>query len=116
MAARDLREQYKRLGAVDEVVGLTGLEIEFDKLDSTIHRRPTNSFGTLQVNKSKNRYANVDMLPCKWMQSFQCDVVEDILILDDTSRCRLSFIPGVEGSDYINANYVDVCASIDYNM
>ena len=50
------------------------------------------------------------------MQSFQCDVVEDILILDDTSRCRLSFIPGVEGSDYINANYVDVCASIDYNM
>ena len=29
--------------------------------------------------------------------------------LDDTSRCRLSFIPGIEGSDYINANYVDVC-------
>lgn len=69
VAARDLREQYKRLGAVDEVIGLTGLEIEFDKLDSTIHRRPTNSFGTLQVNKSKNRYANVDMLPCKWQLS-----------------------------------------------
>ena len=65
MAARDLKEQYKRLGAVDEVLGLTGLEIEFDKLESTIHRRPTNSFGTLQINKSKNRYANVDMLPCK---------------------------------------------------
>ena len=67
MAARDLREQYMRLRAVDEVIDLTGLEIEFDKLDSTIHRHPINSFGTLQVNKSKNRYANVDMLPCKCM-------------------------------------------------
>ena len=36
------------------------------------------------------------------------------LIPDDTSRCRLSFIPGVEGSDYINANYIDVShASVD---
>ena len=64
VAARDLKEQYKRLGIVDEVVGLTGLEIEFDKLDNTIHRRPTNTFGTLQINKPKNRYANMDMLPC----------------------------------------------------
>ncbi len=31
-----------------------------------------------------------------------------IIITVDTSRLRLSFIPGVEGSDYINANYVDV--------
>ena len=65
VAARDLREQYKRLGAVDEILGLTGLEIEFDKLNSTIHRRPTNTFGCLPINKSKNRYANVDMLPCE---------------------------------------------------
>lgn len=69
MAARDLREQYMRLRAVDEVIDLTGLEIEFDKLDSTIHRHPINSFGTLQVNKHKNRYANVDRLPCKWQPS-----------------------------------------------
>ena len=26
----------------------------------------------------------------------------------DSSRLRLSFIPGVEGSDYINATLVDV--------
>ena len=36
------------------------------------------------------------------------------LFLDDTSRCRLSFIPGVEGSDYINANYIDVCHASIY--
>ena len=27
---------------------------------------------------------------------------------DDNSRCRLSFFPGVEGSDYINASHIDV--------
>ena len=63
--ARDLREKYKRLGAIDEVVGLSCLEIEFDKLDSTIHHRPFSNSGTLPVNKSKNRYANRDLLPCK---------------------------------------------------
>ena len=66
VAARDLREQYVRLDAVHWDTGLTKLEIEFDKLDSTIHRRPTTTIGALQINKSKNRYANVDLLPCKW--------------------------------------------------
>jgi hypothetical protein len=68
VAARDLREQYKRLGAVYGVTGLTELEIEFGKLDSTIHLRPKVTFGALPVNRSKNRYALVDsgMLPCKW--------------------------------------------------
>ena len=65
VAARDLRDQYKRLLPVDEDVGLTGLDIEFDKLDSTIHRRPISYYGALPVNKPKNRYANLDMLPCK---------------------------------------------------
>ena len=27
---------------------------------------------------------------------------------DDVTRCRLSFIPGVDGSDYINANLIAV--------
>ena len=27
---------------------------------------------------------------------------------DDESRVHLSLLPGVEGSDYINANYIDV--------
>lgn len=33
---------------------------------------------------------------------------KNVLSSDDNSRCRLSFIPGVEGSDYINANFIDV--------
>jgi hypothetical protein len=69
VAARDLREQYMRLGAIHGVTGLTELEIEFEKLDSTIHCRPTTEFGALKVNRRKNRYAHVNMLPCKWQPS-----------------------------------------------
>ena len=65
VAARDLKEQYKRLGAVHEVTGLTGLEIEFDKLHNTIHCHSSSWTGALPVNKSKNRYFNKDLLPCK---------------------------------------------------
>ena len=32
------------------------------------------------------------------------------LLTDDKTRCRLSTIPGVAGSDYINASYIDVSA------
>ena len=37
-------------------------------------------------------------------------MVSDAIIssADDQNRCRLSTIPGVEGSDYINASFVDV--------
>lgn len=63
--ARDLRDQYRLLNMVDEYLGLTGLEIEYDKLDSTIHRQTTKTIGTLAVNKAKNRYANIDMIPCE---------------------------------------------------
>ena len=41
----------------------------------------------MPFNKTKNRYANV-------------------LAIDD-SRVKLSVITGIEGSDYINANFVD---------
>ena len=69
VAARDLRDQYMRLDAVHGVTGLTKLAIEFDKLDSTIHRHPTSTIGALQINKLKNRYNNADLLPCKWQPS-----------------------------------------------
>ncbi len=65
VVARELRDQYRFLGTLDEQMGLTGLEIEYDKLDSTVHRHGTKTFGTLNINKAKNRYANIDMLPCK---------------------------------------------------
>ena len=31
-----------------------------------------------------------------------------LILPDDESRVHLSLMPGVEGSDYINANYIDV--------
>ena len=31
-----------------------------------------------------------------------------MLFADDRNRCRLSAVPGVEGSDYINASFIDV--------
>ena len=65
VAARDLRDQYRRLCQVDEIVGLTGLEIEYNKVESTVHQRGTQTFGTLEVNKPKNRYTNIDMIPCE---------------------------------------------------
>ena len=65
VAARDLKEQYKKLGILDGTVGLTRLEIEYGDLDKTIHRRPTKTVGTLQINKLKNRYTNAEMIPCK---------------------------------------------------
>ena len=34
--------------------------------------------------------------------------VTDLCCIDDRNRCRLNAIPGVEGSDYINASFVDV--------
>ena len=65
VAARDLKEQYRKLGEVDEIVGLTGLEIEYEKLKTTIHRNPTAINGGLQINRQKNRFANPDFVPCE---------------------------------------------------
>ena len=45
----------------------TDLQIEFERLDSTIHQRARmrRDTGTLMVNKIKNRYANQEMIPCE---------------------------------------------------
>ena len=64
MQARDLRDRFRALGMVDAYVGLTELEIEYDKLETTVQRRSTKNFGTLKVNKPKNRYANIETIPC----------------------------------------------------
>ena len=64
--ARDLREQYKRLAEEEVGTRKTGLELEFENLASTIHRRPRRDTGTLPINKPKNRFAgNPDTIPCK---------------------------------------------------
>jgi len=63
--ARDLRDRFRVMGMVDSYVGLTELEIEYDKLETTVHRRSTKNFGILKINKPKNRYANIETIPCE---------------------------------------------------
>ena len=74
----------------------------------------------LPQNKPKNRFPNV--LPCLffcfffvfffiWKNWFWENIFLfffDFDFLDDKTRVQLPEIPGVPGSDYINANYIDV--------
>ena len=65
---------------------MSGLIEEFVRLTKT-DKKDKFTEANKSVNLSKNRYQN-------------------IFPYDDT-RVRLSHIPGVEGSDYINANFID---------
>lgn len=63
--ARGLQEQYKQLCEVDVEIKKTGLAIEYEKIDLTIHRNLRRNTGTMHFNKAKNRYgANLDAIPC----------------------------------------------------
>jgi netrin-G3 ligand len=85
--ARDLPSHYKKLQTTDESTGKTLLELELQRLNASIHKKPQQSEGTKPANRGKNRFA--DILPY------------------DTTRCRLSSVIGVAGSDYINANFIN---------
>ena len=37
------------------------------------------------------------------------------IVLDDHSRVKLMPVDGEEGSDYIHANYIDVCLFLAFN-
>jgi protein tyrosine phosphatase len=50
----------------------------------------------LPENRSKNRYSNV--------------------VPNEANRVRLSVLPDKQGSDYINASWIDVCASSKGNI
>ena len=67
--------------------GALRVEEEFQRLGRSVVPPANFKGANMNCNKQKNRYANV--LPY------------------DDSRVKLSLIPGVEGSDYINANYID---------
>ena len=64
--ARKLREEYRKLGNVNMQRGQTGLEIEFTKLQSSIRLNPMKTYCSLPSNKPKNRYADMEMLPCEF--------------------------------------------------
>lgn len=65
--ARKLREEYRKLGIVDTERAQSGLEIEFTKLQSSIRVNPMKTYCCVPSNKSKNRYANMEMLPCEFV-------------------------------------------------
>ena len=67
--------------------GISKVEEEFQRLGRSAVPPSQFKAANLYCNKQKNRCANV--LPY------------------DDSRVKLSLIPGVEDSDYINANFID---------
>uniref|UniRef100_A0A3B3ZVI9 Receptor-type tyrosine-protein phosphatase S n=1 Tax=Periophthalmus magnuspinnatus TaxID=409849 RepID=A0A3B3ZVI9_9GOBI len=77
----DLADHLERLKANDNLK----FSQEYESIDPG--QQFTWEHSNLEVNKPKNRYANV--------------------IAYDHSRVLLSAIDGIHGSDYINANYID---------
>ena len=67
--------------------GQTEMDEEFIRLGRGNTPQTKFQAANMGYNKTKNRYANV-------------------LAFDDT-RVKLSMITGIEGSDYINANFID---------
>ena len=84
------------------------IEIEYERIQETIHTEPVRYAGTLQHNRQKNRFHNV--IPCELMSNnIMLKSIFFGFIPVDKTRCRLSAVPGVDGSDYVNANFVEVC-------
>ncbi|XP_066915195.1 receptor-type tyrosine-protein phosphatase S-like isoform X3 [Clytia hemisphaerica] len=84
--ANGLRDYIRKHMQTEHKTGMTGLMDEFIRLAKT-DKKDRFSEANKMVNQAKNRFKNV-------------------YPYDDT-RVKLSQRPGVEGSDYINANYID---------
>ena len=100
----------RRLGDVIDKEGKTLLENEFEKIQSTIHTEPIIFAGTQSVNRQKNRYANI--MPCK-LYNAKYIMLNYFSFLVDKTRVKLTVIPGVDGSDYINGNFIEVLSIIN---
>ncbi|XP_068460983.1 receptor-type tyrosine-protein phosphatase S-like isoform X15 [Clinocottus analis] len=87
VAARSLHSYMQKLSKVEPGEHITGMELEFKRLANT--KAHTSRFVTanLPCNKFKNRLVNI--MPY------------------ETTRVCLQPIRGLEGSDYINASYID---------
>uniref|UniRef100_A0A8C2Z322 protein-tyrosine-phosphatase n=1 Tax=Cyclopterus lumpus TaxID=8103 RepID=A0A8C2Z322_CYCLU len=87
VAARSLHSYMQKLSKVETGEHITGMELEFKRLANT--KAHTSRFVTanLPCNKFKNRLVNI--MPY------------------ETTRVCLQPIRGLEGSDYINASYID---------
>ncbi|XP_057697022.1 protein tyrosine phosphatase receptor type Fa isoform X3 [Corythoichthys intestinalis] len=87
VAARNLYAHVDKLGRVPPGETVTGMELEFKKLAHSKAHSSRFISANLPCNKFKNRLVNVMPL--------------------ESSRVCLQPIRGVEGSDYINASFVD---------
>uniref|UniRef100_A0A3B3ZGX1 protein-tyrosine-phosphatase n=1 Tax=Periophthalmus magnuspinnatus TaxID=409849 RepID=A0A3B3ZGX1_9GOBI len=87
VAARSLYSYMQKLSKVETGEHVTGMELEFKRLANT--KAHTSRFVTanLPCNKFKNRLVNI--MPY------------------ETTRVCLQPIRGLEGSDYVNASYID---------
>ncbi|KAM4604981.1 receptor-type tyrosine-protein phosphatase S-like [Polymixia lowei] len=87
VAARSLYSYMQKLSQVENGEHVTGMELEFKRLANT--KAHTSRFVTanLPCNKFKNRLVNI--MPY------------------ETTRVCLQPIRGLEGSDYVNASYID---------
>ncbi|XP_019900977.1 receptor-type tyrosine-protein phosphatase S isoform X9 [Esox lucius] len=87
VAARSLFSYMQKLGQVESGEHVTGMELEFKRLASTKAHTSRFVSANLPCNKFKNRLVNI--MPY------------------ETTRVCLLPIRGLEGSDYINASYID---------
>nr|XP_046178538.1 receptor-type tyrosine-protein phosphatase S-like isoform X7 [Oncorhynchus gorbuscha] len=87
VAARSLFSYMQKLGNVESGEHVTGMELEFKRLANTKAHTSRFVSANLPCNKFKNRLVNI--MPY------------------ETTRVCLQPIRGLEGSDYINASYID---------
>nr|AAA75407.1 receptor-linked protein tyrosine phosphatase [Rattus norvegicus] len=85
--ARSLYTYIQKLAQVEPGEHVTGMELEFKRLAAPRHTLRDSFTASLPCNKFKNRLVNI--LPY------------------ESSRVCLQPIRGVEGSDYINASFID---------
>ena len=62
MAARDLVDRYRLLLDVDVETKMTGLAMEFEKVEKTIYHKLHRNTASLDFNMPKNRYGAI---PCE---------------------------------------------------
>ena len=136
MAARDLQSQYHRLSEVESATGRTGLQRRFMvrsqdceresgalifhtvycDIETGEHSAPS----TAEVIQSAARQHPQEQIhqqgdaalyvhqPHTHTHTERDSAIMSALCADDKNRCRLKSVPGKQGSDYINASFIDV--------